>query len=212
MDSTLEFIKNKFGLDLNQKSPIEIPNFGRNQLADLVNELDFKYAVEVGVAAGEYSAILMKANPQLTLYGVDPWIPHKGYKDYVKQDTFNMLLDKAHERLDKYPNYHFVKKYSMVAVQDFADGSLDFVYLDGDHAFTSVANDVHYWLPKIRKGGILAGHDYMKVRNEAHIHVVEAVDGYTSAYDIKPWFVLGRRAKNEGLIRDNSRSWMFVKE
>jgi cephalosporin hydroxylase len=44
-------------------------------------------------------------------------------------------------------------------VKEFKDASLDFVYLDGDHQTDAVVADIDAWKPKIRKGGILAGHD-----------------------------------------------------
>lgn len=42
----------------------------------------------------------------------------------------------------------------------FEDASLDYVMVDADHAYESVAKDIAAWFPKIRSGGILAGHDY----------------------------------------------------
>jgi predicted O-methyltransferase YrrM len=42
----------------------------------------------------------------------------------------------------------------------FEDASLDYVMIDADHAYEAVAKDIAAWLPKIRPGGILAGHDY----------------------------------------------------
>lgn len=207
---TLTFIQNKFNLDLEGKMPIEIPNFGRNQLAEMLPELDFKIGVEVGVASGEYSKILCDANPQMTLYGVDPFIPLRDYRDYTKRDTFRRLQSEAEEKLLGLRNYTFIRETSMEAVKDFKDKSLDFVYIDGNHNFQNVTNDIVEWSRKIRPGGIISGHDFFKPGNNAPIHVVQVLKGYTDAYRIKPWFVLGNEADNEGLIRDKPRSWMWV--
>ena len=43
------------------------------------------------------------------------------------------------------------------------------------------------------------------------IHVVQAVHAWTDAYEVDPWFVLGLKSKSEGLLRDNHRSWFWVK-
>jgi predicted O-methyltransferase YrrM len=43
---------------------------------------------------------------------------------------------------------------------DFEDGSIDFVFLDANHSYEFISKDIAAWLPKIKKGGILAGHDY----------------------------------------------------
>ena len=211
--NTLEFVKNKFDLDLDQEQmPIPIPNFGRNQLADLLHELDFKTGVEVGVAAGKYSQILCIANPQMKLYGVDPWRPMKDYVDTIDRHVFEVTRKEAEDRLKGYPNYNIIYKTSMDAVKDFEDNSLDFVYIDGNHNFDNVTNDIQEWSQKIRAGGIIAGHDYFRSRGHPDTQVIKAVNTYTNANKIRPWFVLGNEADNEGLIRDKPRSWMWVKQ
>lgn len=209
--STLDFLIKKFNLDVNQRLPIAIADFGRNQLAELFHELDFKIGVEVGVAAGEYSEILAKANPQMKLYGIDPWKPLRDYRDYTRRSTFDRLRQDAEKRLASFANYEFIKKLSMEAVHDFDNESLDFVYIDGNHNFQNVTNDIVEWSKKVKPGGIISGHDYFKPGNRAPIHVVQVLQGYTDAYKIRPWFVLGNQADNEGLIRDKPRSWLWVK-
>ena len=63
---------------------------------------------------------------------------------------------------------------------------------------------------KVKKGGIIAGHDYIRRNRPTFTHVVEAVHAYTTAYDIKPWFVLGSRDKSLDPNRDKARSWFWV--
>ena len=46
------------------------------------------------------------------------------------------------------------------AASNFADGSVDFVFIDADHSYEAVKQDIQTWLPKVRHGGVLAGHDY----------------------------------------------------
>lgn len=212
--NTLDYILRKFDLqyDEDTRMPLQIPNIGRNQLADLFKELDFRVGVELGVANGFYSETLMKANPKLTLYGIDPYRPLKSYRDYTHRETFEKMKRDAHDKLDKYPTYHFIENLSQGALKDFADESIDFVYIDANHDFYNATVDIHTWSKKVRKGGIVSGHDYFKPRNEAaHVHVKQVLDGYTNAYQIRPWFVIGLDAKIPGMIRDNSRSWMWVK-
>lgn len=213
MIDTLDYILRKFDLPIGayRKLPIEIPNFGRVQLADLLHELDFKTGVEVGVAWGWYSSVLMAANPQMQLDGVDPWFRQKGYRDYTRGATFEKLLDEAHSRLDQYHNFTFVRKTSMDAVEDYKDNSLDFVYIDADHSFKQVTDDIHEWLQKVRPGGIISGHDYATSKGVARMHVKHVVPAYTRAWGIKPWFVLGNEANDEGLVRDRPRSWLWIK-
>ena len=189
--------------------PIEIPDYGRNNLAELFAELKFNTGVEIGVESGLYSEILCKANPNLHLNCVDAWTPYKGYRDYVKTSTIHGFYEVAKERLSKY-NTTMIRKFSMDAVKDFADRSLDFVYIDGNHTIEYVINDIAEWSKKVKIGGIIAGHDYHNYLKRRQIHVVDAVHAYTHAWQIYPWFVTGTREKIDGKVRDTVRSFFWI--
>jgi hypothetical protein len=210
--NTANYILKKYNI---KTDVIEIPNAGRDELAQLLPELDFKIGVEVGVAAGEYSLALMQANPQMTLYGVDPYTPYRGYKDYVRLGTYTSLKEQAHKLLDGFPNYHFIEEFSTEAVLDFEDNSLDFVYLDGNHSYPYIDDDIAAWYPKIRKGGVLAGHDYARIKGKGNEDstnwaVIPALHKYAQEHDLQI-YVWGLEAKIDGLKRDVSRSWMLLK-
>ncbi len=210
---TLEYILNKYGLSFDKKTdlPIEIPNVGRDNLPDLFKELGFKVGAEIGVLSGEFSEKLCKPNKELKLYCIDPWEIVGDFDDYDDNKLKESFIE-AKEKLAKY-NCSIIKKTSQDALIDFEDNSLDFVYIDADHEFSSVVSDISKWIQKVRIGGIISGHDFIRYVNikRTRCHVVEAVQGYTQAYHIKPWFVLGRKEKREGEIRDKERSWMWVK-
>jgi predicted O-methyltransferase YrrM len=91
----------------------------------------------------------------------------------------------------------------MDAVKDFADGSLDFVYIDGHHGFKYVAEDIWEWHKKVRKGGIVAGHDYFTLNKDPRHpycnHVKEVVDAYVLAFKIDDLEIMS----------DSFHSWMF---
>lgn len=210
--NTLEYIKNKFNLDLEQRSPIEIRDFDRDSMAMLFDELGFKKGVEVGVRDGGYSLQLMQSILDLTLYGVDPYEPHQGYRDHVRKATFEGFEKEAHDKLDQYKKYHFMRLYSHQAVNNFPDNSLDFVYIDGDHSFYEATFDVAKWSKKVRPGGIISGDDYFKHKGPARIHVHQVVNGFTDAWRIKPWFVVGSKEIVPGEKRDHGRSWFWIKE
>lgn len=216
MTNTLFHILERFNIDYDSstKMPIEIPNFGRDELAGLFAELGFTKGVEIGVLDGTYSLTLMKANPNLLLYGVDPYEPHKGYRDYTRHSTFNNARASAEAKLAEYVydnRYIFVREYSMEALSNFDDESLDFVYIDGDHEFQNVTNDIAEWSKKVKPGGIIAGHDYVNHKGKSLIHVYQAVNGYAQAYNLRPWFLAGTKAVLDGQVRDKARSWFWVK-
>lgn len=208
----LDFLAKKYKLDLTAPSPIEIPNVGRDNLASWLRELKFKKGVEVGVAEGEYAEILCKANPQMEISGIDPFAPYKGYRDYTKASTLNQFYKQAVKRLSKYPNYHIIRDLSVKALTKFTDNSVDFVYIDANHEEPYITQDIAGWSKKVKPGGIIAGHDYIRRRSVIPWDVKSAVQKYVKQHQIRPWFILGTRAKIPGMIRDKHRSWMWVKQ
>ena len=207
---TLEYITKKFELDINQKSPIPIYKINRTIMAQTLAELGFTVGAEIGVARGMHSELLCKNIPNLKLYCVDAWNKYKGYIDYSASKLSNFHED-AVKRLESY-NCIIINKFSMEAVKQFEDASLDFVYIDGAHDLQSVVNDVCEWSKKVRVGGIVYGHDYKRSTNPKVVHhVKDAVPSYCYAYRIRPWFVLGEKGHSDGKYREGTLSWMFVK-
>lgn len=211
--TTLDYIVQKFTLDLNaRRMPIEISNVGRNDLTRLFAELDFRVGVEIGVEQGVFTEALCKANPQAQIYGVDPWRSYSGYRCHVSQEKLDGFYEATRTRLVSHSNYELIRKFSMEAVGDFDDDSLDFVYIDGNHTLPFIINDIIEWSKKVRLDGIVSGHDYRKNKRFITLnHVVYAVNAYTGSYRVRPWFLLGSKAKIPGQVRDSSRSWMWVK-
>lgn len=212
--NTLDFIVSKYQLNLSQSLPIEIPGTGRNDLAMLFSELGFRAGVEIGTEKGEYAEVICQENPEMLLYCIDPWTCYDGnlgYKEEVTQEMFDSFRQEARERLATY-RCELIQDYSMPASKRFEDNSLDFVYIDGNHRLEYVIQDIVEWSQKVKIGGVVAGHDYIRYTKQQHSHIVEAVKAYTQAYRISPWFVLGRKEKLPSEIRDKYRSWMWIKE
>jgi predicted O-methyltransferase YrrM len=107
--------------------------------------------------------------------------------------------------------FTFIRKKSMDALADIPDESLDFVYIDGNHEGDYPIKDIEEWAKKVKPGGLVAGHDYVRVK-VLNFTVKDALEKYTVDNDISPWFVLGTFIVRSREIRDNSRSWMFIKK
>lgn len=209
-NDTLKYIFHKYQLPDIYKLPIEIPNVGRNDLANLFKELKFTVGAEIGVERAHYSKTLCQANPDALIYGIDAWKHYNGYRDHVSQERQDQFYEESIERMKGY-NWQAIRDYSVSALSYFADNSLDFVYIDGNHDFINVATDLYYWTKKVRNGGIISGHDYVIPKKKLpHIHTVHVVKAFTTSYQINPWFVLGRKEKIEGEIRESTRSFMWV--
>ena len=207
----------------------EIPNCIREELPQFFKEQGFKVGVEIGTARGLFAEEFGKAG--LTLYCVDPWDNYPDY-EYDKSGgttgDLEVQYQEAVKRLAPYSNCKIIKKTSMEALKDFEDESLDFVYIDGNHGFKYVTEDIFEWSKKVKKGGIISGHDYIYTsRPFDDVHAKYVVDAYTKAFRIK-FHILGRSRigehkkikrngvniliNKEGEIRNPFRSWLWRKQ
>jgi hypothetical protein len=189
------------GIKLRGK-PAEIPDCSRDDLPEFFVEMGYKVGVEIGVDKGEFSQKF--AQKGLTLYAVDPWKSYPDYEDSRGQERLEFL----------YKNVTILRKNSMEAAADFEDESLDFVYIDGNHQFRYIAEDLCEWSKKIKKGGSISGHDYIYTnpKTPAGIcHVIYVVNAYTTAYKINNWFLLGRKDRLINEKRDRFRSFLWIK-
>lgn len=197
---------------------VEIKDVGRRDLPRFFKDMGFKKGVEIGVQRGFFTRRLCAVG--LKVFGVDPW---KAYRDYcpMEQKKYQTKQDKiyeiAQENLSMYPDCELIRKTSMDALEDFEDESLDFVYIDGHHGFKYVTEDIYEWTKKVRKGGIISGHDYAYgAKKPLHAYTLQVkfvIDAYVKAFRIKDWWVLGAKHKTfSGERRDQYRSWMWFKE
>ena len=162
-------------------------------MAKMFCALGFKTGAEIGVHRGEYSAILMKHNPDLNLICIDP------YSAYYKIDNERRQRrnkDIAHKVLYPY-GVKFIYKPSQDALDDVPNGSLDFVFIDGLHDFDNVILDIIGWSRKVRKGGIVSGHDF-----NFGFGVIDAVKIYAQVHNIYPWYA----------TNDIPTSWFWVRK
>jgi hypothetical protein len=206
--STLDYIAQKFGVDVTRKPPIQIENINRQIMAETLAELGYTIGAEIGVAQGYHAEMLCKANPNLKLYGIDAWQGYPGYLDF-RGSRLAQFYEEAKERLAPY-RCELVRKFSMDAVKDWADSTLDFVYIDGAHDFKNVALDICEWSKKVRPGGIVYGHDFKRPTGNYINHVPDVVPAYCYAHGIRPWFVLGTRGHSDGMFREGQLCWAFV--
>ena len=172
--------------------PIENRRATRDTLPLIYNDLGFKRGAEIGIFKGEYALITCQQIPQLEYFCIDPY--RSGGS--VSQEQMQTYRNLAAERLKLY-NAKIIQKTSMEALNDFADRSLDFIYIDGDHSFDAVILDIVFWSSKVKRGGIVACHDYC---NGYLSGVIKAVDAYTYCHKINPWFVIGELPKRIEIV------------
>ena len=196
----------------NKGKPFIIPDCPRAKLPEFFKEQDYKVGAEVGVFEGMFTEKFCRAG--LKMYAIDPWLPYVGTgRTFRQPGVQDMVYETAKERLTGL-NCEIIKKYSMDAVKDFKNESLDFVYLDGDHRFRYIAEDLAEWVTKIRKGGIVSGHDYYNTRPGARnvmCQVKAVLDAYLEAFGIESFYLIGG-AKNYQDSYDKYYSWLFLRK
>jgi len=187
MDAITRVIWKKFGIRRGDEAPPFVgfaSDNNRDTLAKLFSELGFNSGAEIGVEKGHYSLVLCMANPNLKLKCIDPWLPFKAVTTRTEEES-ERCYQSTIKRLTPY-NVEIIRAKSLDAVRQIEDGSLDFVYIDGLHEFDGIMLDLITWAPKVRQGGIIAGHDFVGFYQCA---VQRAVYAYTAAHSIARWYV-----------------------
>lgn len=150
-------------------------------ILDRIAGIERPVGVEVGVFAGDLSRRLLR-RPDLSLIMVDSWNQHDPNSEYAQTDFHGKL---AQSQQDDYcevarkavefagARARIIRADSVEAANEIPDGYLDFVFIDADHTYEGCKRDILAWLPKVRPGGIISGHDY---ENGTAWGVKQAVD------------------------------------
>jgi predicted O-methyltransferase YrrM len=102
---------------------------------------------EVGVSSGDHAEAMFYYLKPKELHLVDHW---------NNNDAALEITKKIFEGCD---NVLIHREDSIVASKSFPDNYFDLVYIDADHSYEAVKLDLKYWYPKVKKGGMLCGHD-----------------------------------------------------
>jgi len=137
--------------------------------------------VELGAWKGRSSAFLIveafNKSPDIKVHIVDTWLGSGKYTEGIDVGVYEVFLSNL-SPLNGLYTPHRMKTDD--AVHLFEDGSLDGVFIDADHEYDAVRRDIENWLPKVRKGGILAGHDY----HETWPGVIKAVNEFFNDFTV----------------------------
>lgn len=201
MEKTLKFIADKYKVDINSKEIINLRFSRWDEMLVMFRELGFKNGVEIGTYKGKFAETMCRLIPGLNLKCVDAWTVYKDYKDYGVNDLESDAYREASMRADGC-GFELIKAWSLDAVRMFEDESLDFVFIDANHDFRHVTDDVDEWSKKVRKGGIVAGHDFFK-NHHKRFGVREAIPAWCEANEISPLF---------SVTKDHCPSWFYVKK
>lgn len=134
-------------------------------LKALIEKNGWTKGAEIGVKDGKLFLKLLDRCPLLHLTGVDIFEPRPGLEKEGGESHVDSDLPghekKIRETIEKcYPTRAtLIKGYSVKVAPTIPDKSLDFVFIDADHRETAVRADILSWMPKVKPGGMLMGHD-----------------------------------------------------
>lgn len=151
--------------------------------------------VEVGVFESVFSESLLTLRPRL-LYLVDPWVENQkigsgdvdgnNYKEY---NNIGELYTLVKNKFEYNPTVKIMRQMSHEFLVSLKDDSIDAIYLDGDHSYQSVKNDLELSLPKVKRFGWIMGHDYemnmKKAKTAYNFGVKRAVDEFCEKYNLR---------------------------
>lgn len=145
---------------------------------------------EIGVEKGLNALFIINIIQPKMLYLIDPW------NNFMDEDSKEIIGEAQYLQtlhlLKDYSNKTIIRKTSLEAV-DLIKEELDFIYIDGDHSYSGVYCDISKWYPKVKQGGIIAGHDFLT------FNVEKAVKEFIMQHKIPKLYT-------------GQTDWWFVKE
>jgi hypothetical protein len=142
---------------------------------------------EIGVWKGRFSQMILEYAQPKRLYLIDPWSFQPefaerkyGGKSAEAQDDMEEIYRNIRETLGARSEVEIIRDYSTEAAEEIPDGSLDWVYIDGNHHYDYVKEDLETYHTKVKKNGYIIGDDYQW--GEEHDYPVKrAVDEFIDA-------------------------------
>ena len=154
--------------------------------------------IEIGSYCGSGTLILNNYFPNSQICCIDIWEKYIEKGSTYDLDRQEMELKEAEkifdERIENFSNINKIKMFSDKYVNEIDDESLDLVYIDGNHDYEHVIEDITNWFPKVKPGAIFGGHDYswQTVRNAIADTIGETP--YQTFIDSSWYFVKGENA------------------
>jgi predicted O-methyltransferase YrrM len=150
------------------------PNLYKNMVEKFPSGSHF---VEVGTWKGRSAAFMaveiINSEKNIKFDCVDDWLEVKKEESHPKRpyqlwETFLNNIEPVKNIINP------IRMKSIEACKLYKNETLDFIFIDAAHDYNNVISDIKSWYPKLKKGGIIAGHDY----GNGHVGVEKAVDEF----------------------------------
>ncbi|WP_459253842.1 class I SAM-dependent methyltransferase [Kluyvera huaxiensis] len=167
-------------------------SLGRNDLLIRTFPKDAVVA-EIGVDKGDFSEQILDICTPAKLYLVDAW-----HSERYHDGLFNQVIDRFSEEIDS-GKLEIKRGLSIEMASEFAEQSLDWIYIDTDHSYETTIRELCLYLPKLKAGGIISGHDYTMGNfiKWYRYGVIEAVHQFCATFDWELIFITAETIENQ---------------
>ncbi len=164
--------------------------------------------VEVGVWKGDFSIEIWNVSRPKLLVLVDSWkfnenvrgcAPQVNGEEPLNQEFFDQAKQDTYNKFQKEKNVKILDMNSTNASSNYEDYYFDYIYLDAEHTYKAVTNDLNLWYPKLKKNGVLFGDDYYWREEDDTLSLHIAYQEFIKKNNIKKWCVFKSQIK---IIKD----------
>jgi predicted O-methyltransferase YrrM len=130
----------------------------------LISNINNGKFVEIGCDRGLFSKHILTVNKTATLYSIDPYISYNDYNDAINNVTGDNLYNKVNTELTQEfgGRVKLIREFSNKA-NNLVPDNLDFIYIDGNHQYSYVYEDLCIWWEKLSPNGIIVGDDAVDI-------------------------------------------------
>lgn len=168
----------------------------RRDLKELLSDISQAVCVELGVAEGLFSRDILSWGVK-KLYSVDLWESHPDRSGDVAspQEWHTSNYQNVKKLLSEFGDRsEILRGYTSAMAQFVANDSCDLIYVDADHSYQGVKNDIKAWWNKLKKGGIMAFHDY----EMSHYGVKDAVTEFANKNGLHIYLIPENKLEDAG--------------
>ncbi len=119
--------------------------------------------IEIGVEGGTLSSYLLKHCSNITkLYCIDPWkhFPNSKFDGSKPQESHDYHYKRFLQLTEPYKDRCVVLKMISDEAIYYIKEKVDFIFIDGEHSYDFILRDIINYLPLLKTGGWIGGHDY----------------------------------------------------
>ena len=144
------------------KNDVNITILGLFELILNLPRTKYQRMIEIGSYMGESTMLFASSQIFTEIHTIDP---HHGEEEFNELFGYDWDFIKREFKTNTrfFDNIIHHEDYSYNVVNNFKDNDYDFIYIDGSHTYESVKRDLELYLPKLKKGGIIGGHDYSQI-------------------------------------------------